>query len=110
MVRPLCLPCSIKSISASSPVSDVSDVILSSQGIFHSFAILSQAFWRNGMGQFCESIPMRVTPRRMNGNTVRGNSWEATLPQQVMQPPGAVDLIDVARISPPRRDVSHGGE
>lgn len=72
-------------------------------GILDHKALLSFCYIcrRISIGQFEESIPKILTPLKINGYTVVGSSGDATLPQQVTEPPYFIDLIVVARISPP---------
>ena len=56
---------------------------------------------RRSIGVFTESIPYSVTPRRMNGNTVVGNSAPPTLPLAATAPKGARRASTWASVAPP---------
>ena len=50
-------------------------------------ASLCHTVLRRGRGHCTESMPIRLTPRRMKGKTLTFRSTEPTRPQQVTAPP-----------------------
>mmetsp|Transcript_771 Transcript_771/g.1437 ORF Transcript_771/g.1437 Transcript_771/m.1437 type:complete len:252 (-) Transcript_771:307-1062(-) len=59
-------------------------------GQFHSPASLSHTACLSDTGISTESTPSRLTPRKMNGNTVASSFGPATKPQQATEPPGRI--------------------
>ena len=100
-VLPRSCPLSICSIRVPRFLRLTRVTMLSSILGFQSVERCSQRVWRKGMGQCWESIPIKETPLKIKGKTLMGRSGEATLPQQVTTPQASVDLMAVAKISPP---------
>ena len=56
---------------------------------------------RSFVGVNPESMPSKLTPRKINGKTVVDNSEEATRPVAATAPPRYVALSNVAKVVPP---------
>ncbi len=93
-------PLRISSIFGFNSSSETS-VTSSASSMFHSPASLLQAICRERMGISTESTPSRLTPRRINGNTLTLRSADMALPHALTRPPCFAVLSAVARILPP---------
>ena len=84
-------------------------------GNFHSHARLFQISLRRLIGVSPESIPSKLTPRKINGKTVVGKLADATNPVAAVAPPRLIDLSNVAKVvhptvstAPTQRSLSNG--
>ena len=93
-------PLRISSIFGFNSSSETS-VTSSARSIFHSPASLLQAICLERMGISTESTPSRLTPRRINGNTLTLRSGDMALPHAATRPLYFAALSAVARILPP---------
>ena len=99
--RPRICPDRMRSIWSFSSDKSHSAIMLFRVLIFQSVARRCQIFSLRSMGHKTESMPISLTPRRINGYTVVCSSGEDTRPQQVITPWYCVVLMSVDRMFPP---------
>src|SRR6266851_4385572 len=100
-IRPRTCPARIFGATSNTSAKLMSVVIWAIFCRSRSFSRRFHASRRNFCGHITESMPIRVTPRRMNGATLPGRSMPPASPQAATAPPYRVMDRTLARVVEP---------